>query len=69
MASRLWHHVPNRTWAEPHFVSNEMPLLRRDQLCEFHTPEYVDFLKRVVPATMHESTKELQRFNLGSLGQ
>ena len=40
-----------------------------EELCQFHSPDYVDFLRRVMPDTMHDSQKELQRFNLGSLGQ
>lgn len=40
-----------------------------EELCQFHSPDYIDFLRRVMPDTMHDSERELKRFNLGSLGQ
>jgi acetoin utilization deacetylase AcuC-like enzyme len=34
------------------------------ELLAFHSPEYVDFLKRVTPTTVHMWSSMLNRFNI-----
>uniref|UniRef100_A0A7N0VJD9 histone deacetylase n=1 Tax=Kalanchoe fedtschenkoi TaxID=63787 RepID=A0A7N0VJD9_KALFE len=41
------------------------PLAKEKVLLEFHTDDYVQFLKVVTPETQHEMLKELRRFNVG----
>lgn len=34
-------------------------------MCRFHTDDYIDFLQRVTPQNVHEFTKSLSHFNVG----
>ncbi|KAL9644577.1 hypothetical protein ABK040_015316 [Willaertia magna] len=36
-----------------------------EEMCKFHSDDYVDFLKKATPDNMHEYQKQLQSFNVG----
>ena len=38
---------------------------QKDDMTRFHDADYIDFLQRVTPETLHESTDALRRFNVG----
>ena len=42
----------------PHWATDE-------EMTQFHSPQYVEFLRRVTPDNEHEFGKELQRFTVG----
>lgn len=66
---------PHRMRMTHNLVTNyglhkKMDILRpkratRDQMTRFHTDEYVDFLHRVTPETVHELTNEGTRYLIG----
>lgn len=66
---------PHRMRMTHNLVTNyglhkKMDILRpkratRDQMTKFHTDEYVDFLHRVTPETVHELTNEGTRYLIG----
>lgn len=42
----------------PHLATDE-------EMTQFHTPEYIDFIRRVTPDNQHDFAKSLQRFTVG----
>ena len=36
-----------------------------DEMAQFHTPEYINFIRRITPENQHEFAKSLQRFTVG----
>ncbi|PWZ03348.1 putative Hda2-histone deacetylase [Testicularia cyperi] len=66
---------PHRMRMTHNLVTNyglhkKMDILRpkratRDQMTRFHTDEYIDFLHRVTPETVHEMTSEGTRYLMG----
>ena len=36
-----------------------------EELCKFHSEDYVRFLRTITPSNMGEHTKQMQRFNVG----
>ncbi len=36
-----------------------------EELCKFHSEDYVRFLRTITPDNMGEHTKQMQRFNVG----
>ena len=42
----------------PHLASDE-------EMAQFHTPEYIDFIRRVTPDNQQDFAKQLQRFTVG----
>ncbi|KAL3922663.1 MAG: hypothetical protein SGPRY_004476 [Prymnesium sp.] len=40
-------------------------LATADEMMAFHSPEYIDFVRRVTPDNQHDFSKQLQRFTVG----
>ena len=45
-----------------------MPLLWQE-MKEFHTEEYIDFLLKITPDNMHEMSDRMKQHNVGFVGQ
>lgn len=48
-----------------HMRCFEPQMATHDQLCEFHSADYIEFIKQTTPQNMHLMLKFLQKFNIG----